>query len=69
MVRRGTPRVGEWHEESRWVQADVATAMGTPPARIVRIWLICVATFQHGRARARFADIRLEGNGRTLRIL
>ncbi|MBM4227565.1 MAG: DUF3047 domain-containing protein [Gammaproteobacteria bacterium] len=69
VVRRGMPRLGEWHEESRWVQADVATAMGTPPARIVRVWLICVATFQHGRARARFADIRLEGDGRTLRIL
>lgn len=69
VVQCGMPRAGEWHAQSRWIQADVTAAMGTPPARIVRVWLICVATFQHGRARARFADIRLEGNGRTLRIL
>lgn len=69
VVQRGTPRPGEWHAHSRSVHADVETAMGPPPARIVRIWLICVATFQHGRARARFADIQLTGGGRTLRVL
>ncbi len=69
VVQRGNPQAGEWHAHNRGVHADVGVAMGTPPSRIVRVWLICVATFQHARACARFADIRLEGAGRSLRIL
>ena len=69
VVRTGTADLGRWCAEERKVHADVLAAMGTPPARIVRVWLIAVSSFQHGTARAEFADIVLEDGVRTLRVL
>lgn len=69
VVRRGPAAPGCWYDESRAVHADVARAMGPPPRRIVRVWLIALATFQHGRARARFRDIRLEHGTRTVQVV
>jgi hypothetical protein len=34
----------------------------------VRVWLIAVASFQHGHARAQFADIWLEDAERKVRV-
>ena len=59
VVRSGLAEAGRWLEERRNVHADVARAIGTPPKRIVAAWLIAVATFQHGRARAAFEGIRV----------
>ena len=59
VVRSGFADAGRWVEERRDVYADVARALGTPPRRIVAAWLIAVATFQHGRARAAFEAIRV----------
>ena len=69
VVRSGGNQAMRWCEENRAVQADVARTMGPPPARIVAVWLICVATFQHGTARASFEDIRLRDDQRSLVVL
>jgi hypothetical protein len=54
--------------EDRPVQEDYRRAIGAPPARIVRVWLIALAVFQHGTGSARFADIELVNDGETLRL-
>ena len=69
VVRSGPERLGQWCAEERNVHADVLAAMGTPAARIVRVWLIAVSSFQHGTARAEFADIVLSDGSQTLRVL
>ena len=69
VVRSGPERLGQWCAEERNVHADVQAAMGAPAARIVRVWLIAVSSFQHGTARAEFADIVLSDGSQTLRVL
>jgi hypothetical protein len=69
VTRSGRADFGQWVSETRAVHADVAHALGPLPARIVRIWLIVVATFQHGRFQASVADIRLYDEIRTLQVL
>jgi len=69
VVRSGTDALGRWYDEERNVFDDVAAAMGPPPARIVAIWLIGVSTFQHGTARAEFADIVLRNEAGTIQVL
>lgn len=69
VVRSGFAALGQWCTERRVVFDDVACAMGPPPARIVAVWLICVASFQHGTARASFEDIALCDGERRLTVL
>ena len=69
VVRSGTAALGEWQQEARNIYADVEAAMGAPPSRIVRVWLIAVTTFQHQRARAMFSDIVLSDHARQLVVL
>lgn len=69
VVKSGLAETGRWCTERRQVHGDVTRAMGPPPARIVGVWLIAVATFQHGRARAAFEDIRLSDDGCELGVL
>ena len=69
VVRSGTDALGRWYDEERNVFDDVAAAMGTPPARIVAVWLIGVSTFQHGTACAEFADIVLRNGAETIQVL
>ena len=69
VVRSGNGRLGQWCTEERDVYADVMAAMGPPPARIVRVWLIAVSSFQHGTARAEFANIVLSDGLQTFRVL
>ena len=69
VVRSGTPAASQWCAESRAIHGDVARAMGSPPARIVAVWLICIASFQHGRARASFENIELHDGARRLAVL
>ena len=65
----GLPAPGVWYDETRRVHDDVAAAMGPPPRRIVRVWLIALSTFQHGRARARFRNIWFEHDGQRVQVL
>ena len=69
VVRSGNDALGQWCFEERNVHADVCAAMGPPPTRIVRVWLIAVSSFQHGTARAEFADIVLDDGAQALRVL
>jgi len=69
VVRSGSAGLGQWQREERAVQADVAASMGTPPKRIVRVWLIAVANFQHGSLRAEFSDIRLSDGPQAAQVL
>jgi hypothetical protein len=69
VVRSGQTGLGTWQRESRRVWDDVANAMGTPPRRIVRVWLIAVASFQHGPLRAEFSEIEIDDGRRRHRVL
>jgi hypothetical protein len=42
--------------------------MGPPPARIVRVWLIGVSSFQHRIARAEFAEVTLHNESGSVRV-
>ena len=69
VARSGVGDLGRWCTEERKVYDDVLAAMGQPPSRIVRIWLIAVSSFQHGTARAEFADIVLDDGALVVRVL
>ena len=69
VIRSGDGQFGRWQDEERAVSADVETAIGVTPARIVRVWLIVVATFQHGRFDASVTDIVLRDGHHVLQVL
>ena len=69
VVRGHGAELGRWYDESRNVYADVAAAMGPPPTRIVRIWLIGVSSFQHAGMRAEFAGIALTDGDHLISVL
>ena len=69
VARSGTAGLGQWQAETRAVWGDVEIAMGPPPRRIVRVWLIAVASFQHGHLRAEFSDIEIDDGHQRHRIL
>lgn len=69
-VLRSNPNdLGKWLNEDRPVKSDYARAIGTPPARIVRVWLIAVSVFQRGEGICDYADIELVDGNRRLRVL
>ena len=69
VVRSGTTDIGAWQQQERNVAADVSAALGELPAGIVAVWLIAVATFQHGRASAEFESIHIKDGGLARVIL
>lgn len=69
VVRSGMDGLGQWQTERRAVRSDVAKSMGAPPSRLVRVWLIAVASFQHGRLAAEFADISLSNGDEHWQVL
>jgi hypothetical protein len=69
VVRSGSGGLGAWHEEQRPLHRDYEAAVGTPPGRIVAVWLIAVSVFQKGSGAADFADIWLETNGQRVSVL
>ncbi len=68
VTRSGSDGLGAWQREQRALCADYARAIGAPPRRVVAIWLISVALFQHGEGAAEFSDIELASGGRRLPI-
>ncbi len=69
VVRSGAAGLGAWQAERRGVREDYLRHVGEPPRRVVAAWLIAVSVFQHGSGAAEFAEVVLEGGGRSLRIL
>jgi len=69
VARSGLAGLGTWQREERAVWADVERAMGPPPGRIVRVWLIAVASFQHGDLHAEFSAIEIHDGADRWRLL
>jgi hypothetical protein len=69
VVRSGTADLGRWVSEEVAVRRDYESAVGTPPARIVRAWLIANSLSQRGRGRCAYRDIELVDGERTVRVL
>jgi hypothetical protein len=63
VIRSGKNDLGKWLDEERDLHADYAKYMGTPPKRVVRVWLIAVSLFQRRSGRACFRKFVLEGEG------
>ena len=69
VLRSQKSDLGRWLSEARAVRADYEEAVGQPPARIVRVWLIAVSVFQRGEGVCEYADIELVDGDRVLKIL
>jgi len=69
-VLRSNPKeLGKWLSEERPLRADYTRAIGAPPTRIVRVWLIAVSVFQRGEGLCDYADIELVDGDTRLRVL
>lgn len=69
VLRSKASDLGRWLAEERPLRADYARAVGAPPARIVRVWLIAVSVFQRGHGICEYADIELVDGARRLKVL
>ncbi|MBX3504390.1 MAG: DUF3047 domain-containing protein [Parvibaculum sp.] len=69
VLRSNAADLGRWLEEERPLRADYAAAIGTPPARITRVWLIAVSVFQRREGICEYAGIELADGDRVLKIL
>jgi hypothetical protein len=58
-IRSGHEGLGRWIDEERDLWRDYQNAIGSPPARIVGVWLIAASVFQHGQGRCEYRDIEL----------
>jgi hypothetical protein len=68
VLRSGTTALHSWLTEERPVRSDYAGAIGPPPERIVRVWLIAVTLFQRGTGHGAFRDIIVTDGARDIRI-
>lgn len=68
VIRSGSGQLGRWINEEREVRLDYRRAVGTPPTRIVAVWLIAVGIFQHGVAHAEYRNIELWSGSEVLRV-
>jgi hypothetical protein len=59
VIRSGHEGLGRWIDEERDLWRDYQNAIGSPPARIVGVWLIAASIFQHGQGRCEYRDIEL----------
>jgi len=68
VLRSDRANIGKWLSEEQPVRADYAKAVGAPPARIVKVWLIAVSVFQRREGICEYADIELADGERVLTI-
>ena len=59
VIRSGHEGLGRWIDEERDLWRDYQNAIGSPPARIIAVWLIAASIFQHGQGRCEYRDIEL----------
>ena len=69
VVRSGREDLGRWVSEERAVRRDYAAAVGSPPERIVGVWLIAVSLFQRGHGRCEYGTIEIADGERSERVL
>lgn len=69
VVRSGQSGLGEWLQEKRNLYSDYQTYIGTPPARIVKVWLIANSIFQRNLGECEYADIVLRNKELETRVL
>lgn len=70
VVRTGLEDLGRWVHDERCVLADHQAAIGgSPPARVVRSWLLSGSLFQAGTARAEFGRMELVDSDRVIRVI
>jgi hypothetical protein len=69
VIRSGPAGLGQWHTESRDVNADYRRIIGGPARAVVRVWLIALTMFQRGRGRCEYSAIRLRGPRGTVDVL
>jgi Protein of unknown function (DUF3047) len=63
VVRSDLAKLGQWLEEEQPVLDDYERAIGgSPPTRIIAIWLIAVSIFQQGHGSCDYARIRLKND-------
>jgi hypothetical protein len=68
VIRSGTIGLGEWFEEERDLYADYERHVGTPPAEIVRVWLLAMTLRQGGEAQCEYGRIELENSVARVRV-
>lgn len=68
VVRSGTRELGQWLAEERDVYADYQAALGTPPARVLRVWLIAVSLFQKQAGACSYRAISLANAAGEVRV-
>jgi hypothetical protein len=70
VVRTGHADLGRWVHDERGVLADHQAAIGgSPPARVVRSWLLSGSLFQAGTARAEFGRMELVDGDHVIGVL
>lgn len=69
VLRSGASQLGSWLTEDRPVLSDYVTAVGVPPRRIVKVWLIALSLFQRGTGRCAFSDITLSDGDRETHLM
>ena len=57
VLRSGTAGLGQWVQEGRNLCTDYQRWVGEPPARILRVWLIALSTFQHGEGQGEYGAV------------
>ncbi len=69
VLRSHKSDLGRWLSEARALKADYEKAIGAPPRRIVRVWLIAVSVFQRGEGICDYAGIELVDGARVTKVL
>jgi hypothetical protein len=69
VVRSGTDDLGKWLNERRNLYQDYQRYMGTPPANIVRVWLIANSVFQRQKGICTYSNIELYADDKSSKIL
>lgn len=58
VIRSGRQHLGQWLNEERDVHRDYQDFIGgTPPARIIKVWLIALSMFQGREGECQYSDI------------
>ncbi len=69
VIRSGKEGLKNWIDEQRNIYDDYQKAIGPPPERIVRVWLIASTQIQNAEGKIEFSNIKLECDKTEIKIL